>query len=78
MKRTIRQDERGLWITVENWVLRPRHHVTVATVGDRPTILGGTDPCGARFGTLRFDSGHQERWAIQHSETVDQLTRTTM
>jgi hypothetical protein len=68
VKRTVKEDERGLYMSVGGWIIRPSLHGTNAHNGDRLEVRGGTDPTGRSFGQIVYLNGLRERWKIYNSE----------
>lgn len=71
MKRTIRKDEGGFWLSVGGWIIRPVGY-TNAEEGLRVAVTS-LDPTRYNFGRVRYDNGVTERWKIYNDETY--LTR---
>lgn len=73
--RTVREDGKGLYINAHGWIVRPTLHTTNARKGMKVDLVGGNDPVGLHFGTVKFPTGLIERWTIRHSETAESRNR---
>ena len=71
MKRKIRSDAQGLYLSVGGWIIRPTSNTTVGSAGREVEVLGGLDPTSMSFGSVRYENGVRERWRIRDSETCE-------
>lgn len=66
--RRVREDDDGLYVTLNGWVMRPSGP-TEATAGSKVRVVGSGTPAEASFGLIMVN-GRSEYWQNHNQERV--------